>query len=392
MKTIFREYKVGDIIFRQGDPGYCAYIIESGLVQISVKKDGEEFPIVVLGEGEIFGEMAIIDRLPRSATATVLEPCRLSLVSQDSLVERIQNSDPVVRLLVSMFIRRARNMTANVGRANKPSPSPDITTKLGKTDKEALSQVRFESEVKLAFAQGEFLMNYQPIVELDNSQIVGYEALIRWKSPTMGMVRPDQFINIVEDSAMMIPVGRWIIEQAMGDLVHLSQAQGRPLFVSINISPRQLADPGFVDHLEMSCKAVGLEPERVKLEITEQIFLEGAAAIGITEKCRALGFKVALDDFGTGYSSISYLKELILDAIKIDQTFTRSILSDPRVRCITQATISLANALNLECVAEGIESSDVGKALMVMGVRYGQGYHFGKPEPLSYYLANKAAA
>lgn len=391
MESIFREFKVGEIIFRQGDPGSCAYIIESGLVQISVRKNGEDFPLVILGEGEIFGEMAILDCLPRSATAKVIETCRLSVISQESLVARIQASDPIVRLLVSMFIRRARNMSG-LGPAVSDSSHLEKFDSTGKHDKEALDQVRFEAEINLGFSRNEFVMNYQPIVDLKTSLTTGYEALIRWNSPSLGMVSPDRFIGIIEESALMIPVGRWIIEQSLNDLIKLENKIQRPITMSINISPRQFADPGFIEHLEQSRKWRKLKSSQIRLEITEKMFLSGAAAIGVIEQCRKLGYRISLDDFGTGYSSIAYLRELQLDVLKVDQSFTRSVLNDRKARSITQAIISLAAALGLDCIVEGVENIDTAKMLLKMGCKYGQGYLFGKAQSVDFYQSQKNAA
>jgi diguanylate cyclase len=409
MTTIFREYKAGEVIFRQGDPGISAFIIESGRVSININKNGEEIPLTVLGEGEIFGEMAIIDRLPRSATAVALDQCRLTIVSQEVLVERIQAADPVVRLLLSMFIRRTREMhknlvktvpqpTASAPQSNQPAQTsagadtgkPSLS--LVRPDKEALDEVRFASEINLAFSKKEFRLNYQPIVNLQTAKVAGYEALIRWHSPSLGVIQPGGFMSVIEESAIMIPVGRWILQQAMTDLVQLRKAGGPDLFMSVNVSPRQFLDPIFVQHLESVRQSCGLEPKAIKLEFTEQMFIQATAVVGIIERCRNLGYRISLDDFGTGYSSISYLRDINMDELKIDQTFVRSILVDPRAKSITGAMISLAKALSLNCIAEGIESGAVAAELVLLGCSLGQGFHFGKPQGLEYYLKDKAAA
>lgn len=384
MSTLVRDYQANEVIFRQGEPGRCAYIIESGRVQVSVRKDGEDLPLTTLGEGEIFGEMAIIDRLPRSATATALEPTRLCVISQDTLTERVQNADPVVRLLMMMMIRRTRNMNLAAGGAGESRRG--LVQEISVLAKEAVDQVRFESEVKLAFTQKEFRLNYQPIVLLSTGEAVGYEALIRWHSPSLGVVPPNKFMGIIEESSLMIPVGRWIAEQAMDDLVELQKLNGPHVFMSINVSPRQLVDPNFLKHLETTRQKCGLRADLIKLEITEQIFVQGATIVALIEQCRKLGYKISLDDFGTGYSSISYLKEMALDVLKIDQSFVRSVQTDEKSKSITQVVASLAAVLGLDCVAEGIESEEAAQILRGMGCAYGQGYHFGKPQPLDYYL------
>jgi CRP-like cAMP-binding protein len=186
MDAVYREYKTGEIIFRQGASGDCAYLIESGRVQISVNKSGEDFSVNILGEGQIFGEMAIIDRAPRSATVTALEATRLCVIAHDSLMGRIQGADPVVRLLMIMLVKRSRDMTESFAVFGAPKTADSETVLLSQ---EAQASVRFESEIKSAFAHSEFYMNYQPIVELRTAAVVGFEALIRWQSPTLGSYR-----------------------------------------------------------------------------------------------------------------------------------------------------------------------------------------------------------
>jgi diguanylate cyclase len=393
MGTILKDFPKGTIIFRQGDAGDFAYIIESGRIQISIDRDGEEFPLNVLGEGEFFGEMAILDQLPRSATAKVLEPCRLCVVSREALVDRIDHADPIVRLLISLFIRRTRKMNQDLAKAS-PDPFPHISlsdSDVVRAGREAVNQMRFESDVKSAFDNREFEMHYQPIVNLLDESVVGFEALIRWQSPTLGTVLPDRFMNVVETSSLMVPVGRWILEQAIADLSNLQAQYKQPLFMSINVSPRQFIDPHFVHHLELTRSSHGLRSDRIKLEITERVLLQGATAIGLVEKCRALGYHISLDDFGTGYSSISYLRDINLDVLKIDQSFIRHLGTDKRARSITAATISLAHALGLECVAEGIESEAIARMLLSLGCTLGQGYHFGRPQALGHYVAQPKA-
>jgi EAL domain-containing protein (putative c-di-GMP-specific phosphodiesterase class I) len=391
MGTIFKNYQKGEVIFRQGDFGDRAYLVESGSIQISIDKQGVDFPLTVLGPGEIFGEMAIIDAKPRSATATALEPTRLCIISQDSLIERMQNADSVVRLLLMMFTRRTREMHASLS-AKTLDFKPHNVVNLDNSNKEALAQVRFESEVKHAFAQKEFRLNYQPIVALHDGRVVGFEALIRWHSPTLGIVRPNLFMGVIEDSAAIVPVGRWILEQAIGDLCEFQKLYGKEAFISINVSPRQFADPSFLQHLEKTRGEFGIDAGQIKLEITEQLFLRGASVIGMIDECRKLGYKVSLDDFGTGYSSISYLKEIEIDVLKIDQAFVRHIMTDKRAHAITGAMISLAGALGLECVAEGIESKEVAEELQKLGCKIGQGYFFGVPKALDQYTASETAA
>lgn len=379
MDAVFRDYKAGEIIFQQGDAGDCAYLIESGRVKISVNKNGEDYALNILGEGQIFGEMAIIDHAPRSATVTAVDDTRLCVIAHDSLMGRIQGADPVVRLLMIMLVKRSRDITENSAR-------PHLVVDEANLSREATASVRFESEVKSAFAHSEFTMNYQPIVELKSGQLSGFEALIRWHSPTRGNVPPGEFMSTIEESSIMMPVGRWIIEQAMLGARQLGKALGPHLSVNINISPKQFLDPVFVQHLERTRQSLNVRPDQVKLEITEQIFVESAATLAVIEECRKLGYKICLDDFGTGYSSISYLKQMNLDVLKIDQSFIRQTNFDHKSKSILKTIISLGADLGMTCVAEGIETQEIADVLIELGCSHGQGYLFGRPQPLEYFL------
>lgn len=377
--TTRQEYRAGDRIFSQGDPGDCAYIIEAGRVEISILRNGQQFPVSILGEGEIFGEMAILDGLSRSATAVALDPVRLCVISRDQLFQRVENADPVVRLLVSLLIKRTRQMNADlIG-----EQSPILGRLVADQGKDAINRVRFESELQKAFEAEEFSLHYQPILNLKTSTPLGFEALIRWESPTLGRVRPDLFMNVVEESSLMVPVGRWLQARAMEDLARMNRELSADYFVSINVSGRQFADPGYLEDLEVSRRKSGLRPDQIKLEATERIFMDGPLTIKMLERCREYGYQISLDDFGTGYSSLSYLREIAVDTLKIDQSFVRVLDSDPKAEAIIQSIITLAGSLGINLTAEGIEDQATLEKLVSLGCTQGQGYYFAKPMPVA---------
>lgn len=382
--SVFRDYRENEVVFSQGDAGDCAYIIESGRIQISIRKNDEDFPVSVLGEGDIFGEMAILEGLPRAATAIALEPTRLCLISQDQLFQRIQNADPVVRLLVQILIHRTRSMNKNLGRkvSDEEVAIDDSQSKKGHRGREAIDQVKFEAELHKAFGEKEFRMHYQPIVDLRTFEVRGFEALIRWDSPTLGRMRPDIFMKVAEESSLIIPLGRWIQQQSIEDLQRFQNETGEDLFMSINVSGRQFTDPHYVEDLEATRARIGIPADRIKLEVTEKIFLNGSIAIKTIEKCRELGFQISLDDFGTGYSSLSYLKELVVDNLKVDQSFTRTVLGDKRSDSLVRCILNLSQDLGIKSVGEGIEDLQMALHLQKLGCDYGQGYYFAKPDAI----------
>lgn len=394
MSTNYRNYFAGETIFAQDEPGDCAYIVESGRVLISLQRDDQMLPILVVGQGEIFGEMAIIDRLPRSATAVALEDCRLCVVSRGSLDERVQRADPVVRLLLMMCIKRMRKMNSEVLIKTVDLEENQSIQDLNqmRASQEAVRAVKLEAQIAEAFKNGEFCMYYQPIVGLSTRVATGFEALIRWHSATQGALGPHMFMDALEESALMVPIGKWIIEQSLKDINTLRVLHKTNYTISINISARQLLEPDFVEHLESCRSSYKIRADEIKLEITERVLLQGEVALCAIESCRKLGYKVALDDFGTGYSSISYLREIELDVIKVDRAFTLHVLSHSKSKHITQSIMDLARALGLECIAEGVETEEVAKELVSMGCVLAQGYLFGKPEALKHYLGVHSAA
>lgn len=389
-KVLFQDFEADQVIFNQGDEGNCAYIIEEGRVQISLEKNGVSFPVSILGVGEIFGEMAILDGSSRSGTAQALEKTRLCQVSRDQLYNRIHQSDPVVRLLVLLLIKRTRSMNAKLisSMNTKANEVLAADTSVAEEGKNAINEVRFEIELHKAFQDKEFRLHYQPIVDTQTEQTLGFEALIRWNSPTLGPMRPDLFMKVAEESSLIVPLGRWIQEQAMGDLARIRKETGRDLFMSVNVSGRQFMDPNYLDNLEETRKKSGLDANRVKLEITERIFIDGARAIEMVDQCRKLGYGISLDDFGTGYSSLSYLKNLRVDNLKIDQTFTRTLATDQRSLAVVKCMVQLCVDMGIQSVVEGVETREMADLMKGMGCQYAQGYFYSKPKSIDDILAD----
>ena len=389
-----KRYRTGEAIFREGSFGQCAYIIESGRVEIRLEGSDGDVCLNTLGVGEIFGEMAVIDGSPRSASAIAAEPCELVVVSREAISERIDGADPIVRLLISMLLKRMRitnNSAKRIQKAdakiNRSSPlGLDLIAPDGMSDQtqEVLEKMRIESELKQGLQNNEFTLHFQPIIDLSRNSISGFEALIRWNSGSRGTVRPDIFMSIAEETSLIVPIGRWVIENsclALKRFIKESKKAGikEPLVMAVNISGRQFHDPKFFDHLESVVNKHKLPHSSVKLEVTERIFMEGPGALRAIMKCRNLGFPVALDDFGTGYSSLSYLAQFEVDTLKIDQSFVRTMLQDNKTSAIVDAVIQMANGLQVPVVAEGIEDAEVCKALTNMKCDYGQGYFFSPP-------------
>jgi EAL domain-containing protein (putative c-di-GMP-specific phosphodiesterase class I) len=233
-------------------------------------------------------------------------------------------------------------------------------------------------------------MHYQPIVELQSGNPIGYEALMRWTHPGLGSVSPTEFIPVAEDSGLIVPLGRWALREACAFAASLGP-DGPP--VGVNLSPRQLAYPGIVDDVLAALAHGGVPAGRLLLELTESAFLEESESpLPALERLKRLGIRLALDDFGTGYSSLAYLQRFPLDSLKIDRAFVAEMTEDGRAAALVQAVVTMARSLDLTVVPEGIETEAQRQALLALGCRYGQGFLFGRPLPASALTAQPAAA
>jgi len=248
----------------------------------------------------------------------------------------------------------------------------------------ALSLLQIETDLRKAIANKEFDLYYQPIVSLDNISIIGFEALIRWNHPTQGLVYPDSFIPVAEETGLIIPIGRWVLKKACRDLRRWDeQVKSKlPLFMSVNISSKQFLRPSLIDDIKEILDEAGLPPDQLKLEITETALMEDVhETIPLIQRLKDLGVQIVIDDFGTGYSSMSYLQQLPIDTLKVDQSFISRIEnnSDDENKNIVETIVSLALKLGLKVVAEGVETNKQHSVLSQMNCQMAQGFLFSKP-------------
>jgi diguanylate cyclase (GGDEF)-like protein/PAS domain S-box-containing protein len=243
-----------------------------------------------------------------------------------------------------------------------------------------LERERLQADLYQALERQELVLHYQPIVDLTSGRVSGHEALVRWCHPERGMVPPAQFITLAEDSGLIVPIGRWILEEATRQAVAWQPAGGEPLRMSVNVSVCQFQHPDLVDDVAGALRASGLAPDRLTLEITESLFAQDTeATTAKLEAIKALGVRLALDDFGTGYSSLSHLRRFPIDILKIDKAFVDGVATDAEDHAVVGAIVTLGQVLDLDLVAEGIETERELAALQALGVQYGQGYHLGRP-------------
>jgi diguanylate cyclase (GGDEF)-like protein/PAS domain S-box-containing protein len=249
--------------------------------------------------------------------------------------------------------------------------------------KAASDRLRMENDLRLALSRGEFSLSYQPQVDTRGDRIVGAEALLRWKHPNLGNLPPNQFIQIMEESGMILEVGNWILEQACktgSELLQKGLIDPNEFSLCVNISPRQFRQADFVDRVKRCMLTYALPNRLLKLEITEGIVIQNLEdTIAKMLELKAMGISFAMDDFGTGYSSLTYLKRLPVDALKIDQSFVRDATSDPNDAEIVRAIIAMAASLNLAIIAEGVETQEQLDFLTQLDCHFYQGFLFSEP-------------
>jgi EAL domain-containing protein (putative c-di-GMP-specific phosphodiesterase class I) len=236
--------------------------------------------------------------------------------------------------------------------------------------------------IRQALAKREFVLYYQPKVNMRSGKVIGAEALIRWQHPERGLLPPAIFLPVIEDHPLAVEIGEWVINTALTQL-ELWHSLGLDIPVSVNVGARQLQQANFVDRLQ---KILAAHPSfasgQLELELLETSALEDVAGVfGVIELCRTLGVMFALDDFGTGYSSLTYLKRLPVAQLKIDQSFVRDMLDDPDDLAILEGVIGLASAFKREVIAEGVETVAHGTLLLKMGCELAQGYGVARPMP-----------
>jgi diguanylate cyclase (GGDEF)-like protein/PAS domain S-box-containing protein len=248
----------------------------------------------------------------------------------------------------------------------------------------AQTKLKTENELRQALEHSQFELFYQPKVDIRDNRIVGVEALIRWHHPERGLLTPDQFIAVAEETGAIVGIGAWVIRRACLAAQELSARNGARLQVGVNISPRQFRDPNLIRTVRRCIREAQIDPAQLELEITETMLMEDAEAARFTiERLSELGVRLAIDDFGTGYSSLNYLKRFPIDTVKIDRSFVMEIPASSDDMAITTAVIAMAHRLDLEVVAEGIETLEQLKFLADQQCEYGQGYLFSKPVPLA---------
>lgn len=357
-------HPIGDALLRQvGD--ILAGLAVDGLVS---RLGGDEFAVILANRDDL-------DR-PRALAQDILDrlrqPMRIdgqqvaSGVSIGIAVSPGDGADPDTLLKnADLALYRAKQDGRGVFRFFEPA-----------LDAAARRRRQLELDLREALQTGQFRLNFQPIFDLKADRIGGFEALLRWEHPTRGNVPPAEFIPVAEDTGLIVAIGEWVIHEACRHAIEWPEH----IRVAVNVSPLQFRNAGFANVIFQALARSTLAPERLEVEITESVFLEGeGSVVSLLHQLRAMGVRVALDDFGTGYSSLSYLRSFPFDKIKIDKSFVDTVAEDSSSAAIVRAIVDLATALHMETTAEGVEDCAQLAQLRGQGCSSIQGYLFSRP-------------
>jgi diguanylate cyclase (GGDEF)-like protein/PAS domain S-box-containing protein len=252
-----------------------------------------------------------------------------------------------------------------------------------KLHQRALQLLQIETDLRKAIEKDQFELHYQPIVDMVSGRINGFEALIRWLHPHKGLLKPDVFIPVAEETGLIIPIGRWVLQKACSDLMHWQKCMHKPqtLFISVNISSKQFLRPNLIEDIQEILDSCGLSPTQLKLEITETALMENTDEnLQLIQRLKDIGIQIVIDDFGTGYSSMSYLHRFPIDTLKVDRSFVSNLGKEiDGNKNIVEAIITLAHKLNIDVVAEGVETASQYAVLSDMKCQSAQGFLFSEP-------------
>lgn len=375
-------YTIGQAIFEVGDIGDSAYLIEEGRVEVLGGEKGHEHCVSIMGAGEMFGEIALIDQKPRTATVRALERTVLVPIQRSLVDELIAKSNPILRHLLLVILERYRNQVTS-----PPHPivfSPAHAKQRASLKREANHKLSLAHALSHALNHEEFQLFYQPICHLKSGDIAGFEALIRWQHPTKGLVEPLEFLALAEQTNLIGEIGLWTLARACRDWTRLKTiTQVEQPFVSVNLSAMQLTASTLVEDIQAILIKSNMMPCELKLELTETVMVESPEkALKILNELIALGIGIALDDYGTGHSGLDYLQRYPIGTMKIDRSFAAYVAKSPQSLAIVRSSIALAHSLGMNVVAEGIETEEVRAQLIAFNCELGQGWLFDKASPL----------
>jgi diguanylate cyclase (GGDEF)-like protein/PAS domain S-box-containing protein len=338
---------------------------------------GDEFAVLLEDSGDGIGAADVADRLIQSLDAPfhlenkeVFVRASIGIAVAEPGDHEIDDVEALMRNAdVAMYMAKER------GKNRYQMFEPEM-------HETALRRLELKADLQRALEHGEFILNYQPVIELDTGRISGVEALIRWIHPDRGLVPPLDFIPLAEETGLIVPIGRWVLREACTYAAGLYERfpSDHPLHMAVNLSAKQLARADIVDDIRAIMQETGIDPSSLILEITESVMMaDMELSIARLTELKELGVQIAIDDFGTGYSSLNYVRRFPVDILKVDKSFIDGVSEGGESSALTAAVIELAGILNLKPVAEGIERVDQLERLLELHCELGQGFYFAKP-------------
>jgi diguanylate cyclase (GGDEF)-like protein len=359
-----------------------ALLSEAGMrLQCQMRSDdtvarlgGDEFAVLLPGVRGPDGVELVARKLIDTLTAPYLLDAHEVVVSAGVGIA-LYPADSVAIDELFRFAGSAMHHARRAGRNNFQFYVAQLTAR-------SAARLELAAALHKAVRGGELELYFQPQIDLRDGSVAGVEALLRWRRPDQGLVPPDEFIPIAEESSVIVEIGEWVLATACRDIVARNATLDRPITVSVNVSTRQFIRHDFAGTVERVLAATGCRPDWVKLEITESVLLEDDEDIArMLDRLHALGLVISIDDFGTGYSALGYLNRFPVNEIKIDRSFVSDIPQDGAKSELVKAILSMASALRLQVVAEGVETAAQVACLKAHGCRFAQGYLFGAPMP-----------
>ena len=363
-------HQVGDeLLVRVGERLH--EVLQRRLAVVS-RLGGDEFAVLLPG----IGSVREAESMAREVLAAIQRPhevSRMTLVIGASLGVAVS---PDHGLDSSALLR-----CSDIAMYHAKHTAVGVTVYSEELDRHTPERLALMADLARAVRDGDLILHFQPKVALGDSHVVGFEALLRWKHPRLGVLEPGQFIPMAEVGAVINPLTYWVVEHALGQLGPWNEGD-KHYTMSVNLSVRNLLDSKCERRLNEIISGSGVDPSRIELELTETALMrEPELAMSVLQRIAASGVRLAIDDFGTGYSSLVYLKRLPISTLKIDRTFVRDMLKDERNLAIVRSTVGLAHSLGLGVVAEGVEDRATGDALLAMGCDHAQGFFFARPQP-----------
>jgi diguanylate cyclase (GGDEF)-like protein/PAS domain S-box-containing protein len=370
-------HKAGDVLLMTVAARLRSALRETDTV---ARMSGDEFVVILTEHEDEQLKVDVVQRLMESVAQPVMLGIKEFFVTCSIGVSVYPlDGAPADSLLEMADIAMYR--AKKLGRNNFQFYTPSM-------NEEAMERVRIESALRSALVRNEFVLHYQPQVDLASGQIVGMEALIRWQHPEMGMVAPNRFIGVAEETGLIVPIGAWVIGEACRQARAWHDAGLGALRVAVNLSARQFGADHLLSDLRDVLASTGLPPACLEIELTESLFMSDVGvAVELLHQMKALGITLAIDDFGTGYSSLSYLSRFPIDVLKIDRSFVAAISRDANDAAIVASIVALAHNLKLAVIAEGVETVDQLDYLQRHGCDQMQGFYYSRPLPAAQFEA-----